>query len=188
MKSITQIVLIASLVIFSSCRKDAPLVGLNPQGNVLVLQVDKEYNIEKSAELNINSSSKDGKLDLKSFYQDIGTSSHVTIYSESSSDKVMHFKDGVVQTPTLENNSRTQSRDGRLMNQISNADFVPFGSVLFSMKGLVENVGDSKLLHGYFDQSAGRKISILPIVLREYDEELQSTIPVRKYYLICGLE
>ena len=186
MKFITHLLLFLSLLTFSNCRKDPPLIGLEPMGNTLILQLNEHYEIEGAAELMLNVDYQENALNL--VYDAAPNQSPTTFVLQFANtlDTVLYLRNQILITPSLDT-SRMNLKDGRLFTKITEADFIPLLGSNYNLTQLIEQVGDSRLLHGYFDSSSGNKITVYSAIINIFDAEIGMSIPTLKYYLFIAL-
>ncbi|NOQ73626.1 MAG: hypothetical protein GQ574_16590 [Crocinitomix sp.] len=186
MKTSFALIFVTACLLLTNCRKDPALVGLEPNGNTLVLQLDINYEIEAAAELTLNIAYTDSILDLAWKAVNNCTGSKLVYCFQASNDTVLYFADRQLIQPNLTVSDRMNLKDGRLYTKITTDDFTPFEDSKYDAEQLLLKIGDSRILHGYFDTESGKKISVVSTLINVYSEELQIAIPTRKYFVIAA--
>lgn len=187
MKTSVVVIFLTFFLLIVSCRKDDPLVRLEPLENLLVLQLDVNYEIEAAGEIQIGSNFLDQKLDLTVHFEnnEIGENSYALIFNESG-DTALHFYNRRILKPILESNERLAITDDRFYNKIAITDFIAIENSKFDSQLLLQSVGNSGLLHGYFNSESGNKIAVQSFIIEVFNETFQINLTERKYFVICG--
>ncbi|MFT5820795.1 MAG: hypothetical protein ACI8ZM_002043 [Crocinitomix sp.] len=187
MRTSFALILVTGLLLFTNCRKDPALIELDPLGNTLVLQLDVNYEIEAAAETTLGTNFVDQvlNLELQSESSEIDVSSQVLVFKESG-DTALYFYDKHLISPNLLPNERMAITDDRLYTKISTADFVSLADSKYNSELMLKKVGNSNLLHGYFNSETGNRIAVFSFIVYVLNEEVGFSFPTRQYFLIAA--
>ena len=185
MKNLTQILLLIVLTVFTACRKDAAYYLPEPEGNLLIIDLDGNYNIIGGTELvvpglTVNSDELE--------FEYTNSESHWTLTPIATNDTIFHIENGNLKQPALSSLATLSERDDRLFNFLDVEDINPLYGFSVDKYAVLQKIGNVKLIHSYFSKEKHSKIEVLKIVRYEVDPDLSITYPVVKQYILIGYE
>lgn len=185
MKNLTQILLLTALTVFTACRKDPAYNLPEPKGNLLIIDLDSDFNIMGGIELvvpQLSINSNQMELEI------LNTDYHWTMLATGTNDTIFHLDNGNLMQPEISSLSTLSEQDDRLFNFLEEDDINPLYGLSTDKHILLQKIGNIKLVHSYFSKEKHSKIEVLKIARNEFDPDLNISYPVVKQYLLIGYE
>jgi hypothetical protein len=173
------------LFVFVGCRKDPSIPLPEPEGNLLVCQLNEQYEIVGEVELSVASIVfEEGFIAVDEVTTSNGLAFNWQL--KSNFERLIEIENNKLIYPSMPVPNRLLSTDDRLYSSYEKIAFS--ANFDLQVEAIQKTLLNRTLIHAYLNKNENAGIHVFKAVLNDYLEEEDMQVPVVRYFALIGFE